>query len=62
MNIATKRTLAALTGGSIVLVGAWLSGFNFDERGPGALFVFMVTVVMAAWAAAYPGFKEQSKC
>jgi len=39
--------LAALLGAVLVLVGAWIHGFDFDERGPDALIVY----VLSFWAA-----------
>ena len=39
--------LAALLGVVLVLVGAWIHGFDFDERGLNALIVYGLSL----WAA-----------
>ena len=49
-----RRVLAAIAGASIGLSLAWLAGFDFNERGLGALVVALISLILAATGAAYP--------
>jgi hypothetical protein len=53
-----KRILCSIGAGLVVCLLAWLSGFDFSERGDGALFVAICALIAAGWVYAYPGWEE----
>lgn len=57
MNVETKRILAAIFAGVLVLIGAWLGNADLTQRGQDAFFTYTCVVVAGIAGATYP-FKE----
>lgn len=53
-----KRILCSIGAGLIACLLAWLSGFDFNERGVDTLFVAIYALIFAGFAYAYPGWEE----
>lgn len=41
-----KRIFYASLSATVILVGAWLAGFDFDTRGFNAFFVYYITMAV----------------
>ena len=54
-----KRILASLLAGLIVLVLAWLAGYDFNERGSKAFTCGIVVLMAIGMVYSYPGWKEK---
>ena len=62
MKTKTKRMIAgALLGELFVIVGAWCAGFDFNERGPVAVCVYVGATALAAVGAGWAGDYSNDK-
>lgn len=58
MKISTKRTLAAVAGAFIAMVGAWTTGIPLDERGLSLFIAYVCVVLVTGWGWLFPFDKE----
>lgn len=54
MSKQGKQILGFFGGVLVVLIIAWLGGFNFDSRGLAAAYVFGVSLVAGFLGGSYP--------
>ena len=54
----TSRIIYTILAPTLVCFLAWLGGFDFDTRGPGAFYVgtWSLFACLAAWS--YPGYTK----
>lgn len=57
MKELTKRAALFFIGAAIVLLGVWLGGFDFNERGWPLLAAYIVSLSFGFWLACMPGIK-----
>ena len=53
-----KRHLGSFLITSLVPLGFWLGGFNFDERGGVALFCYAISLMVYIITVTFPGWKD----
>lgn len=52
----TRRGMVAVAFVALFLIGAWLSGFNFDKRGESAVGAYLLSVVCVIFGLTCPVF------
>ena len=51
-----KRIIVAISAGAVVCAAAWIGGFDFNERGQVAVFVFLASVAASVYGYLLAGF------
>jgi hypothetical protein len=49
-----RRLVIGVAAVAMCLLGAWITGFNFDKRGNEATFVYLVTIILFAFGVSCP--------
>jgi len=52
------RILCTIIVTTLEIAGAWISGFDFNERGFLALFVYLVALIFAALTYFFPAWTD----